>query len=1135
MVFRGRSQVVFAGLIWTATAPSLCLLCIVLVIVLFALAKDRQHLIESQAASGCTHKHQAPSAANASNRSTNGTGNNPDKPFRSLGPGSSAREVLEQEWGVPQEVAVELGGVVELTLDSFISPWYTYISEDVEVPHDIRLAICQAIGSLVGRLRSRLHLLSFAVDKGLLAVQLHLRWYSQVRRAAAERNPKVFAVAPPLSDGLLLTEEQQRCLLEEFSRSKRLHGGLFSSERWRRLQQAKGAGSKKKQQQQQPQPASGDGAGKAGEGQKRRQGSGAGEDVLPLASLMQQQPDQLLLLERSYLRSVASVLVRRLLPDKDTQCNAVRHLCRELLGCTILQNVAELLASPDNITAWLLLALQSIDQQQPTGVGEIDGLSDSIALRFTPGVVPSGFPDGEGWRHFAGCITEGRAEQLLLASGQAATGTFLIRKVSESDEPDLYELHYLVQAEGGARAVRGCKLRLSPLCCEYAERDAFFFQHVLVLAEPADDLDSLLWLLRPLAHEGMDFRPSPASEAGTVEEPEAGMMPGLGPEVDPLAPQQGGGEGEAKQQLHLTAAAVPQAVTAGPVGEPEEKGGGGEERLPEALPSAALVEQPTSLASTLDGAVQQPTGQADEEVPQTAKADEALDGSQLHALQRQQHVADLQAAVAGVLPLLDARSPTAQGEGSLAHQPAPSSSDEGPSAVGGAERLLRVLEGVVSHGVRGGGVLESGKGWDALFLPDPPVEDPTLTGATKPDGPPADVAPSPTAKQQRDGPLPPPALSPPPSRASEEAAPASLFPPVPSLTASLFPGMERRRSRSTVGGGEEDFFTGSSRWLSGLGSVLNSDASTSSSSSSSAAASSSAAPPPSTSTPATTTTTATSTAAKEAVAPVATEGAAVQQAGASSVSPATGAEGEARGGLTAPWTAFSPKKTLPASSSSSSTPYTGRRPSFSSSTQALLGNAAGGGGGALLKGLLKMRPRRATDGPRGLVEVLLEAMEAGSLPSLLAGTGKDGLEDWYEPWAAMRHAETRTRWVRQGRMLGVAEDQEGGRRPAHARLLLLNVCSLLAALAPLQDRRVLFSPDAKVSESHPVPPSELSDTAHACHGHSLLWSQARVLPAPSSGSHGRKKSLPTVVPPEAGARQPGLNLDALMDGFKKGK
>lgn len=74
-------------------------------------------------------------------------------------------DILTSCFSLPNEVAVEVGGIVELILQSFVHTWYQWISDDPQLPDDIRQSLAYAFGTLLSLMRTRLHLLSFVGDK----------------------------------------------------------------------------------------------------------------------------------------------------------------------------------------------------------------------------------------------------------------------------------------------------------------------------------------------------------------------------------------------------------------------------------------------------------------------------------------------------------------------------------------------------------------------------------------------------------------------------------------------------------------------------------------------------------------------------------------------------------------------------------------------------------------------------------------------------------------------------------------------------------------------------------------------------------------------------------------------------------
>jgi hypothetical protein len=266
--------VICAVFLWTASASVLAGVVAVLLSLVYALVRDRQHLQEIQAES-----------RRGANHDEGGVLSPPPSP-RAGGKGRlrrgehlPARELLETSWGVPTEVAVELGGIVELVLESFVMHWYRSISDDGDFPNDLRYALSHVIGELLSRLRSRLHLLAFLVDKGMLAIQLHLHWYQAMRSLAVNRNPGVF---PPEGEarGHLLTEQQYRCLLREFQLSRRFHSGVFNVERYQRSvrTEAGGGGGRKGGRTMEEGGGAVEGAGGAGEVKEK--------EACPLVQLM---------------------------------------------------------------------------------------------------------------------------------------------------------------------------------------------------------------------------------------------------------------------------------------------------------------------------------------------------------------------------------------------------------------------------------------------------------------------------------------------------------------------------------------------------------------------------------------------------------------------------------------------------------------------------------------------------------------------------------------------------------------------------------------------------------------------------------------------------------------------------------
>lgn len=70
-----------------------------------------------------------------------------------------ARELFEAQHLIPSEIAVELGVIVDLTIETWISSWYKWISNDPELTNDVTSYLCHIIGEL-GKRRRRQTMMS---------------------------------------------------------------------------------------------------------------------------------------------------------------------------------------------------------------------------------------------------------------------------------------------------------------------------------------------------------------------------------------------------------------------------------------------------------------------------------------------------------------------------------------------------------------------------------------------------------------------------------------------------------------------------------------------------------------------------------------------------------------------------------------------------------------------------------------------------------------------------------------------------------------------------------------------------------------------------------------------------------------
>jgi hypothetical protein len=406
--------------------------------------------------------------------------------------------------------------------------------------------------------------------------------------------------------------------------------------------------------------------------------------------------DRMERLEVDYLRGLAGLLVRRLFPERDWRCNAVRHFVREVLATCILQSVTSLISEPDNLNSWLLSSLRAVTVEPAKGGG---GVALSPNPGITAGLAPPGFPPAKGWRHFAGQITRPQAEQLLIA--RKAAGTFLVRKVLERNEVDLYELDYLEECGDGPPVARAAKLRLTPRRYEYAERDAHFFENVVGLADGFSNLDDLLEAVEAFAKKGIIFDPPPPPQPDAGREalsPDAPVTtaPPTPEPLSPLRPNPNGEGAEAGEEL-----------------EDEEED---DEELDAILDAPSPRPVVEGVGEGVHSAGGEGGGHSNPEVPPV------LEMELLVEEQKNVRGIEVQAAVDHMLDLRegDARLVLTRGAG-------------GYEAL---KRMVRCLEDVVRYGLKDEASFEA-QGWGPFFALDevPPEEAIPPTGGPEPPQP----------------------------------------------------------------------------------------------------------------------------------------------------------------------------------------------------------------------------------------------------------------------------------------------------------------------------------------------------------------------------------------------------------------
>jgi len=644
--------------------------------------------------------------------------------FRDLKTGrrqQPSHELLEESFSIPCDMAVELGEMVELSIKAFVNSWYQYMSDDTQLPEDIRQSLTYALGSLFSRLRS-LHVLSFAADKVLLAIQLHLHWYFKMKALAIQHNPKVFSSTTTSGT---LTDEQYRCLLKEFQDAEVYHEGVFDTVRAMRRQNyqyaMKTPGGPLLKDSDDSHASSSSVGGNGGPIlPPPPAATGDVNDSDPFIELML-DPEGLKKAEQGYLRSLSAALMKLILLEEDWKCRMVRHLCREVFACRVLFNATSGV-SPDAINCMIAAAIKGFVPPSP----EVE--TTKPPNPYIPGVAPAGFPTeaSKGWRHFAGQVTRQEAEQLL---SQQKPGCFVFRRVGEKVSDDTFELVYVHAERQGKPVLRSAALCLKPQKYEYAERDAFYYENIFDLVDGQPTLDDLLEAISPIASEGMVFEPPPTPQPTLISYP-------LLPQGSPIRPPGAGSDGSQTILPVQDGLGVPEAIKEEPEEEDEiDASVDGEEVVchygevsdfdqpcDEEQPSQVQPEPPQRIPSYSELAELDHSASEKITAPLTPATDQQTvkplfsPSGQSHLLivqeARNVKLIELQAAIEQILEFVN--GPSVAGKPRLI-----SIGNNDSGGVDAARRVLRSLVDMLRYGVKDPNMMDSGTAWFNLVAVRP--------------------------------------------------------------------------------------------------------------------------------------------------------------------------------------------------------------------------------------------------------------------------------------------------------------------------------------------------------------------------------------------------------------------------------